>query len=55
MGYYTELDALPYIRPLLSNQHEDVLQAAQTAVENLTMVEQEKQASASAATSNNVT
>ena len=40
LEYY---QALPYIRPLLYNQHEDVLQAAQTAVENLTMVKEEKE------------
>jgi HEAT repeat protein len=40
LEYY---QALPYIRPLLYNQHEDVRQAALTAVENLTMVEKEKE------------
>ncbi len=41
LEYY---QALPYIRPLLYNQHEDVLQAAQTAVENLTMVKEDEEA-----------
>lgn len=41
LEYY---QALPYIRPLLHNQHEDVLQAAQTAVENLTMVKEDEEA-----------
>jgi hypothetical protein len=35
---------LPYIRPLLHNQHEDVLQAAETAIENLSMVKEEREA-----------
>jgi hypothetical protein len=41
LEYY---QALPYIRPLLHNQHEDVLQAAETAVENLSMVKEEREA-----------
>jgi len=45
-----ELDDLEYyqalsdIRPFLHDQHEDVRQAAETAVENLTMVKEDKEA-----------
>lgn len=43
LNYY---QALPYIRPLLHNQHEDVIQAAETAVENLSMEKEEQEARA---------
>jgi len=36
--------ALPDIRPFLHDPHEDVRQAAETAVENLTMVKEDKEA-----------